>query len=200
MAETGTGGTYQWSTTSSKVSLSNTAQATVTVTAVSASTSRNDVPIKVTYTVNGQSSTWNGTLTVVKPSSLTVTSTALNPTGFDCSVFVGLNCRSYLRTIEYVIKDQFGDTFGPWNFHARESFTSFSSDCAGVTSPTPSSLVLQGVGFLDGFSLCTTSCPQCDPNATGCTAKATQTWFVNGFSVRTNSVTWKCSDATVQQQ
>lgn len=191
------GGTFSWSTTSTKVSLSNTTSATVTITSVSASTSRNDVTITVTYTVNGQSSSASTQITVVKPSSLTVISTNLNPTGLNCST---LNCNTYLRTIDYQIRDQFGDTFGPWDFHTRESFTNFSSNCTGVTSPpTPSSVVIRGIGFIDQFAICTVSCPQCNPNATGCTASTTQEWFANGFSVRRNRVTWTCSDATVQQ-
>lgn len=173
---------------------------TVTITSVSTSDSRNDVTLTVTYPVNEQSSSASTRLTVVKPSSLSVASTSLDATGFDCFANFGLNCRSYLRLITYVIRDQFGDTFGPWDFHARESFANFSSNCAGVTSPpAPTNKVIrQAIGFVDRFSLCTISCPQCNPNATGCRVTATQTWFINGFSVRTNSVTWTCNDATVQ--
>jgi len=83
--------------------------------------------------MKGQSARASTALTVVKPSSLSVSSSSLDPTGFDCSTeFSGLNCRSYLRLISYIILDQFGDTFGPWDFHARESFENFSSTCAGV--------------------------------------------------------------------
>ncbi|RMD57541.1 hypothetical protein D6833_13805 [Candidatus Parcubacteria bacterium] len=195
---TPSGGSYQWSTTSSRVSLSGTNTAQVTVTAVGASAMRDDVTVTVTYTVDGQSVSASKQLTVVKPSSLSVTSTSLNPMGQNCSSF-GLNCNSYLKEVTYEIKDQFGDLFGPWTFFAREEFSNFSSNCTGVTSPPmPSATSIQGIGFVDRFTLCTTSCPQCNPQAGGCTARATQKWFVNEFPVRTNTVIWTCTDATIQ--
>jgi hypothetical protein len=197
---TPSGGTYQWSTTSSKISLSNTTQATVTVTSVSQSTSRNDVPITVRYTVNGQSITWNGTLTVVKPTSLERLADNFNPTGNYCGNTAdcpGCNYYSFKRIVNYKIKDQFGGRIEGFALEVSESFQNFSSTC-GARPPTPggsSGRPIQGIA--DAFTFCSAACM---PGGAGCTAQATQTLFVNGFSVRTNSVRWTCTDATITEQ
>jgi hypothetical protein len=166
----------------------------------SAACVQGDVARAISDAINKRGGSASTQITVVKPSSLNVVSTSLDATGFDCFADFGLNCRSYLRLITYVIRDQFGDTFGPWSFFANETFADFSSSCAGVNSPPrPTSEPISGTMLPDGFSLCTVSCPQCNPTASGCTVRATQTWFINGFPVRRNNITWTCSDAAVQQ-
>ena len=191
------GGSYQWSTTSSQVSLSGTSTPQVTVTAVSASAMRDDVTVTVTYTVDGQSVSANKQLTVVKPTSLQRGTDDFNANGKDCRPEIGIDCKSFLRTLNYTIKDQFGDTFGPWTFYANESFTGFTSTC-GASQPRASGRSGTGTGFTDDFWFCSRACSRCDPNGRGCTNVATQKWFVNGFLVRTTRVTWTCDDATIQ--
>lgn len=91
-----TSGSYRWTTTSNKVTLSNTSSQSVTVHSAGASVSRNDVTVKLTYTLNGQSATATQRLTVVKPASLTASSTSKG--SYDCSEF-NLDCSNYRRVI-----------------------------------------------------------------------------------------------------
>ena len=96
--------------------------------------------------------------------------------------------------------DQFGDRFnsnGEFRINVAESFSDLTSTCGearlrigGDTGPF--------VQLVDDFWLCSNACPQCNPQGKGCTNTATQTIKVNGFIVKTNSVTWTCSDATIQ--
>lgn len=88
LTATGTpsGGSYSWSSTSSRVTLSNTTSATVTVTSASASSAVGDVPVTVTYTYNGKSSNATQNVTVRKPTSLYVESDTTDPNGKACSV------------------------------------------------------------------------------------------------------------------
>ncbi len=186
------GETFSWSTSSSKVSLSNTSSSTVTVTSNSASSFPNDVTVQVTYTLNGngKSATASKQLTVVEPKSLVVSSSSKADNGFDCSELdPPLNCNTYKRTYNYTVKDQLGNTFGPWDFWIREAFSNFNSGCSGVTSaPTPPTNKLwSGTGFPDDFALCSPSCPQCG-SGSGCSATSTQEWYVNEFPVQTKIV------------
>lgn len=120
---------------------------------------------------------------------------------FKDSASEGLNCSSYLRTLGYTIKDQFGDTFGPFEFVANESFNPDPPKGTGcvATGFKKGSISGHGTGFTDDFFLCSDACPKCNPSGQGCTLTSTQTWKVNGFVVRKNSVTWTCSDVTIQQ-
>lgn len=139
------------------------------------------------------------TLTVVKPTSLQRLPDSFDSQGKDCAPH-GLNCRTYNRHLTYNMVDQFGDRFnggGEFTIHVAESFSDLTSTCG------PIQLVTGGgtgpfVQLTDDFWICSQACPQCNPQGQGCTATATQTITVNGFVVRTNRVTWTCSDATLQ--
>ncbi len=192
------GGTFSWNTTSGKVTLSNKTSATVTVTSVAESGSTGDVPIKVTYTKNGEA-TATKNITVVKPTSLFLESDITNQTGNMCTVpcldgSPGCTYDSYIRTRVYVVKDQFGRQFpniGINTLDVRESFSGYNSGC-GANPPaegTPDT-----TRFGDAFTLCHTACL---PGGPGCTSSATQTLTANGFPVRTVSVTWTCASASL---
>jgi len=104
------GGTFQWATTSSKISLSNQNSATVTVSAVADqwSTSAGDISVTVTYTFNGiTSNPATTTITILKPTGLTQTSSTLNATGHTCNSAPSANkCTSSTYT----------DTGGPYTY------------------------------------------------------------------------------------
>ena len=188
-------GRYHWTTASNKVTLSNTGSQVGTVHSAGASTSQNDVTVKLTYTLNGQSATATQKLTVVKPASLTVSSTSKG--SYDCSMF-GLDCSSYRRDIAYKVKDQFNHTFPRWNIWIKEAFSGVTSSCSGVLRPTnPTNRRYSDSGFTDTFVLCTPSCPQCG-SGNGCAVSFTQKWYVNGFPVQSKRVTLNCTDATLQ--
>jgi len=193
------GGSYSWSTTSSKVSLSGTTSATVTVTAQSASASVGDVPVKVTYTYSGKSNNATQNVTLRQPTSLYLESAVTDLAGQACSVTCldgspSCGYSSYLRTRIYVVQDQFSQLFtnvGINTIDARESFSGFTSTCgAGAPATAPAGTAR----FQDKFFFCSTSCL---PGGPGCTSSATQTITVNGFSVRTLSATWTCTGVTL---
>ena len=187
------GGIFRWTTTSNKVTLSNTSNQLVTVRSASASTGQNDVTVKLTYTLNGQSATATQKLTVVKPASLSVSSTSKG--SYYCSAY---SCSSYLRTVNYKIKDQFGNNFPRWTVWIKEAFSGATSNCSQVYStPTPTNTTGSQASIRDNFSLCSPSCSQCG-TGDGCTMTATQKWYVNGFAVQTKRVTWTCTDAALQ--
>ncbi len=202
-----TGGTFEWTTTSSKVSLSNTSQATVTVTSVSQSSSRDDVPIKLKYTKNGQFSEWQGTLTVVKPASLSLNSNTYNGTSHTCdpnassdscgqSSFTGNGTySSYRRDRVYRVMDHLPNPewISGFSLYISESYTTPSGPCSG-------SAPIIGSGFGDTVTDCFYFCAETCRTGGSCSVSSTQTINVNGFAVGTNSVTWTCSDATVTAQ
>jgi hypothetical protein len=200
------GGTFSWSKNSTKVTLSNTTSATVTVTSAVASDFRNDVTITVTYTVNNQSTTASQDITVVKPTSLTQTSSTPNPTGHTCdpsapsnscatSNFTGNGIySSYLTTITYDVMDQFtpAQVITGFTLFISESYTPLQGSCTSGTSTFTGTGV--GQSITDCFFFCAEPCRI----GGSCSVTSTQTIQVNGFSVATKSVNWTCSGVTVQ--
>jgi hypothetical protein len=199
------GGTYSWTKNNSNVTLTNTSSATVTVSSAQASTSRGDTTVTVTYTLNGQSATATQQITVLKPSSLSVRSSTPNSTGHTCDPSVNNpSCQtsgftgngtytSYVRTIIYDVMDQFtpAQKITGFNMFISESYTTPTGQCAG-----PAVVIGSGLGqaISDCFYFCSETCR----TGGSCNVSATQTLLVNGFTVATKSVTWTCSDASVQ--
>lgn len=197
------GGSYAWSSSSSRVSLSGTTLQSVTVTSVSASAANNDVPIQVAYTVNGRTTVWSGIITVSRPASLGPLTDNTNPTGHSCtagsgagtcsgSYFVGSGSySSYLRTRTYSIVDHLGATLGGYTLYFTETYSSPTGACAG-------SAVTTGMGLGSSISDCFWFCHANCQSGGSCAVSATQTIAVNGFSVGTFGVTWRCTGVTVQ--
>ena len=201
------GGTYSWTTSSNKVSLSNTSSANVTVTSAAASTASGDVPITLTYTVNGQSASATVNITVRKPSSLQLVSGSdtTDPAGHTCTASPTSNtCQqshfpgsgmytSYLRNRAYHIMDQFSPPqwIQGYALDIQESYTAPTGQCAGDSVVTSSGA---GDTATDCFYFCSATCQ----SGGSCSVSATQTVTINGFSIGTESVTWTCSGVTIQ--
>ncbi|HXJ93050.1 MAG TPA: hypothetical protein VMT20_09225 [Terriglobia bacterium] len=198
------GGTYNWTTSSSKVTLGGATSYTVTVTAVAKSNSIGDVPITVTYKLNGQSGTATTNITVEQPTSLALqsddpngTHTCVSGTGNNTctqSYFSGGSgsYTSYLRTRTYHIMDQFNPPqwIQGYALQIQESYTTPTGQCAG---PPVSIGGGSGDTIVDCFYFCSATC-----QAKGsCSVSSTQTATVNGFNVATESVNWTCSGVTV---
>lgn len=216
LTATGTpdGGTYTWSTSSANVTLSNTSSANVTVTAAAASQNRGDTPITVKYVINGDTNCTNanncasstGNITVSKPSSLFLVTDIPNSTGHTCdasattnnctkSAFTGSGSyTSYVRTRTYHIMNQFNppDWISGYNMDIQESYNPPSGQCASDASVVTTSAT--GDTAVDCFYFCSATCK----SGGSCNVSATQSITVNGYSVGTKSVTWTCSDATIQ--
>jgi len=196
------GGSFQWSTTSNRVSLVNTTSSVVTVQSVSPSGSINDVQVKVVYTRNGVSSNPSTiNLTVVKPNTLVrkTSQETYSNNGYDCSS-QGLACNSYKRRLFYDIKDQLGSLFNQndgFTITIDENYSNYQTSC-GSRVPVIGSQVGNYKQVLDNFWFCSNACNQCNPSGSGCVASGSQAIIVNGYTVRTNQVTWSCSDANIQ--
>jgi hypothetical protein len=182
-----TGGTYSWSTTSSKVTLSNTTSSTVTVTAASMSTSQNDTPIKVTYTVNGASSDATQNVTVQKPTSMGFVSVVSDAANTCSSGQAG-----WKKVIQWQVQDQTShavpilfalptyDTLTAVQGHNACNLTLSGTAPGGATGST-------GI-WEHTYKFCTTLC--------SCETDSTQAFFVNGFEIDL-SVVMKCDGITV---
>ncbi len=194
------GGSYSWTANTDTVALVNSTTASPSFKATNPSSSQGDTTITLTYTVSelhatGQSSS----ITVHKPTSLKLDSDTTNPTGTTCQVTclngaAGCTYQSYLRTRIYDVLDQFGNLFtsaGISSINAQESFSGVTSTC-GASPPTLGTA--QSSQFHDNFSFCANDC---QPGGPGCTASGNQTITVNGITVRTPSVTWNCTNCTV---
>lgn len=164
------------------------------------SQAQNDVTIKLEYTLNGQAAApWQGTLSVIRPKSLTRLSNqeTFSATGKDC----GDGTTSYLRTLHYQINSQLsGVAISGFDAWLAESFASVSDSPTGcvkrdsktgelILSKAKAGLQLSLGGIPDDFSFC-----GCDA---GCAAAALQTIDVNGYNVRVNNISWTCADVNI---
>jgi Bacterial Ig-like domain (group 2) len=196
------GGAYSWATSSSKVSLSNTTSAAVTVTSAAASGSVGDVPITITYTLNGASGTATASITVQQPTSMEVTSDTAPADGHTCvttrytgplcpesTYSGGANYTSYLRTRVYQVMDELNHPILGFALADLESYTQPTGSCL-VTIQTGAGT---GTTVTDCFFLCSETCR----TGESCSSSATQTITGNGYVVRTENVTWTCSGATL---
>jgi len=215
---TPSGGTFSWSTTSSKVSLSNTTSATVTVTSVSASTAQSDTPVKVTYTLNSQSGAATSYITVQKPTVLVILGPDTTTSEASCTTTVNgqpaTGC-GVTRTFTYQVLDQIGGgepidssgmqvwdsiTIGSTN---QLGISGVATTCtgAGKTNSGPCGPVTNSSGEFGenpGLSVCSTACYSsgtCIVPAK--TTTAAQTWYVNGFAVQTQQITYECNKVLV---
>lgn len=202
------GGTYKWSTTSTRITLSNETMPKVTVTSVSESGSRGDVPITVEYKVNNTTAKTTGLLTVVKPASLELVpgSDTTNPTGHICdpnapsnlcdkSRFMGGGVyNSYRRDLRYRVMDHLSppEWISGFPLALQESFSAPTGQCASdaVAIGMPAS----GDTVTDCFFFCSEACRL----GGSCSVSATQTIKANGFDVASKNVNWQCSGVSIQ--
>jgi energy-coupling factor transporter ATP-binding protein EcfA2 len=188
-----TGGTYQWSTSSSAVQLTNTSNATVTVTGQSGGTAS----ITVTYTLNEQSGSASQTVTAQQPTSI---ASSFSPSSVSClTVFpgLGLNYSTSQVFINYTVNDQNGNPIQFQGIPTNESFSAISNNCGGVPNtpnPKPSSTNSAG-GFNDTQVMCSSSCLPANGSGqpTGsCTLQVSQNITANGYSVQAKTITYTC--------
>jgi len=198
------GGTYSWSVSNGNVTLTNTSSATVTATAANQSSQQSDTTLTLKYTYNNQSSIASANITVVKPSSLASppTTDTPNPSGHTCTAgygnptcsqsgFTGTGSyTSYVRNRTYRILDQFNNWIAGYPLDIGESYSSPTGQCASDAVTTSSGA---GDTVTDCFYFCSATCKQ----GGTCGVSATQTITVNGYSVRTESVTWTCSSVSL---
>jgi hypothetical protein len=212
------GGTYSWVSNKNTVSLSGNTSATVTYSSSNPSTAMGDTILTVTYTLNGQAPTASSPgITVHKPTSLAVAQNVTQdgtetlditcagtyacPDAYGscpCTYGSGLCSQTgpvFIRI--YAVQDQFNppnqfDQVGISYTNNAEAFTSISTTCC-ADKPTPSPPA-NSSQFFDKFELLNTCCFSGQP---GCKETIGQTITVNGFLVRTDTVTKTCTSASV---
>jgi hypothetical protein len=199
LTATGTpaGGTYSWSTTSQLVTLSNAGAATVTVTSVNPSQMRNDVPINVTYTVNGVSASATANATVQKPTALAKTGTDTTTGPRACTAGSFRACR-VTRTFDYQVKDQFGDGMAFSNMPFTDAITTGTTNTCNLTSyntTAANQITNAGGTFGESLSICAPACRTTGGacvSSGGCTTTASQVWTINGVALPTIALTYRC--------
>jgi hypothetical protein len=201
------GGAFQWATTSQSVNLqdANMQTATVCSNAGFKSSKSGDVPVTVTYTVNGQTTpAATTTVTILWPNAIQTATDVTNATGHQCigttgtippnssiapssyyiDTLAGATYTSYLRVRTYQIQDQFQNQI-MLNMSINESY----NPSAGIT-------IGSGEGYLvtDDFYYCSQTCRQGGSE----TVNSTQTISLNNVNLPNNkAVTWTCSGATI---
>jgi len=204
------GGSYTWSVNKNTVTLTpSQSGTTATYTSNAASSSNGDTSITVKYTMNSQNvSATSAAITVHQPTTLTpssVYSTGTAPCTTPCILYPGAgncdasptnkckyNANQFQR--EYKVNDQFGtffQNFGINNATVTEQVNLTSNNCSGSGVGQGSSTYTD---FFDNFAKCDTCCQSGGP---GCTTVAAQTLLVNGFSVRSTTITVTCTTVTV---
>ena len=189
------GGTYSWSAVSGQgnISMSNTGSQSVTIQAAAVGS----YTVQVKYTVNNQPGTATTVGKVQQPGSLGVVSN-------DVQAFVCTNASPSYTTEERLIQYQVLDTSSPpvpvqaLNMRATETLNLTSNPC-GEPAPNPTVNETTGInGYFpapDQLAFCS---PKCLPvNSSGvptgtCTATIAQTWTVNGYSVKSDTVSDTC--------
>ncbi|MCI0623357.1 MAG: hypothetical protein L0387_17145 [Acidobacteria bacterium] len=111
----------------------------------------------------------------------------LQPNAHNCGTYT-----TYNRHITYAIRDQFTNTISGFGMGLEESYNTPSGQCSSGVHVTTG--FGEGDTILDDLWICHQSCT----TGGSCSVSATQTIKVNGFTVATKSVTWTCSDVTVQ--
>lgn len=185
------GGEFVWSTTSNKVTLSNANSETVTVNSAAASASRNDVVIKVTYTIEGESATDEIQTTVQRPAKLIFASYGAANNGPE-------TCPSgeqgKVKDINWQLQDHLTPAANiEFQIPGSNVLTANQGQngCGLTLTGTPPSD--QAYTFANGiwphhYHFCTASCP--------CSTQGVQQYTFNGFTINLPFV-FTCSGITV---
>jgi len=192
------GGTYSWSIVSGEgnVTLLNATSQSAIIQSVAVGT----YTAQVTYTVNNQQATATTVGKVQQPGSLLVISND-TPT-FNC----GNTGLPAYNTSDRLILYQVLDTSGPpaapipvANMNATESTLSVVSNDCNVNGPNPTidaPTLSNGYFFNpDTLQLCSAKCLPAGNGGVplgSCTMQVNQTWSVNGYPVKSGTITYTC--------
>jgi Domain of unknown function (DUF4214) len=199
-AGTPTGGTFSWTTSSDKITLTNvqstSSTSQVTVTGITKSDKQLDVQINLSYQLGDRSSQATINLTVQQPSFFGIT-------GPQDITFNGpRNCpptkqgraqAGWQKNITWQLEDQFGD---PMTFAlpTYDTLTNSPNNCFNPrkgegTDPSPDATTGPGGKWDHEYGQCSTSCAS---GSRTCEVKGVQKYFVNGFEIDKN-YTMRCN-------
>lgn len=193
------GGTYQWSTSSTKVTLSSTSGTTTTVTSVSPSGSIGDVTITLSYcyTTCASASTF---MTVQQPSQLSVAS---NISSGAASCSAGQSGPD--RQLYWQVQDQFGGSIQFVNMPQSDSIAAQGANGCNPPGNTNGCNVA-GFAISSGFTNSAgqfpdhySQCSSCCFAGIQCTTTVNQTYNISGFNILKNPV-YTCSSITINGQ
>lgn len=190
------GGTYQWTTSTSAVSLSGATSATVTASASSAG----NPTLTVTYTVNGQPATATQQISVQQPAGFSVISDTGNQP-YQCTYQDGSPAYTGVqRSVFYQLQDT---SSPPVSIKVNgvtmtESYSTLSDGCGlGQTPSIKNGPTFGGGEWGDGFVICT---PACQPGSSGynptCQSTFSHQWKADGQLVLNRTVTYACQSIT----
>lgn len=216
LTATGTpsGGSFSWSTTSGKVTLSNKSSATVTVTSAGASSSQGDTPVTVTYTYNSQQGSATQHITVQKPTLLVIEGPDSTTAEAECTTSGGQSGCGVTRTFTYQVLDQIGGG-EPINFAGMPfwdvvcntgtnqlNLQGYITTCGGMTGscwgtgPCTGKTTNANGQFGEKLNVCAPACRSGNTCITAGNTIANQTWYVNGFAI-TKTLTYYCNKILV---
>ena len=190
-----TGGTYSWTALSggSNITILDDTSQSAILQSVAVGT----YTVQVTYTVNNKSGTATTVGRVQQPGSLGVISNT-TPT-FNCGS-TGLPAYNTIdRSIQYQVLDTSSSPIPVANMDASETTLNVISNTCNVTGPSPTTdaPTLSNGYFLkpDTLQLCSAQClpanSQGGPSGS-CTMTVAQTWSVNGYTVKSDTLTYTC--------
>src|ERR1051326_847109 len=187
-------GTYNWSTSSNNVSLSNTNSDTVTVMSVAESGSPNDVDIFVTYTVNSVSYVAHKTTTVQKPTFMGFVQVVDSYPNTCASGSAG-----WVKIIDWQVQDKWHNPieFVLNTYDTFKNLPGSKNDTCGLkisgTAPGPKAITGPSGLWEHMYDHCTTVCA----NGGSCVTNTVQKYFVNGFEIDLKCK-YMCNDIIVE--
>ena len=189
------GGSYSWTAVGGEgnITVSNATSQTVTVQSVAVGT----YTVQVKYTVNNQPATATAVGKVQQPGSLGVVSN-------DTQALACTNLPGSYTTEERLIQYQVLDTSSPpvavlaLNMRASEALAYNSNGCDTPPLNPTTNAVTGTNGYFpapDMLALCSVNCLPANnsgiPTST-CTNSIAQTWTVNGYAVKSDTVAFTC--------
>lgn len=195
------GGTFSWTTSSNKVTLSNITStgstSSVTVTSVSKSASIMDVQIDLSYTYNNVTArpTPPIRLTVQEAQSMGLISVDSNARTTDCAfASTNRNLSGWKKVISWQVQDQFGQ---PINFRLPlyDTLTNDANNCNQARrgkGTAPGRGTNTAGQWLHDYRMCSPVCAK----GKDCAVKGVQRYYVNGYEIDKN-YTMKCSGISV---
>lgn len=148
--------------------------------------------VQVTYTYNGYQATATTVGKVQQPGSLAVISNS-TPT-ISCSQ----GYKTSERLIQYEVLDTSGAAIPAAGMNATEAFSDVSNTCS-IPYPTPTvNASTLSTGYFPGPDTLAMCSSKCLPASSGgvplgsCGIQVGQTWTVNGYQVKTDSITYTC--------
>jgi len=205
------GGDYSWTTSSQKVSLSNSVTGPiVTVTSVFASSCTTAEAVTVTYTLNGGHAQATRNITVQQPSQVTMVP-GTDSTTSEASCGSNPAACGVTRTFNYQVVDQCGGNISYGGMPFWDSITtgspnnlnlqSYTTTCPNNAGPCGFSTQSNGT-FPETLLVCAPACASSGACTSGSTlyTNATQVWNVNGFSTASKNLRYQCDQILVNGQ